>query len=333
MLVLRAEDVRAVLGMPAAIDAMRPAFAQLAAGEATMPERSAIQLAAEPAPMGTTVFMPAYLRRSGQLGVKVVSVIPSNRARGLPAVPATMLLLDAETGLPLALLDGTYLTALRTGAAAGLAADLLARPDARVLTLFGAGGQAPAQIEAMCCVRTIERLWLVNRTPAHAERLASQLAAEAWFPREVRVAQAGDAQTAVAEADIIATATAASGAALFPGEWVRPGTHVSASGAVTPQTRELDSALLARALIVVDHRPAALSEAGDLLMAKAEGAIGPDAIHADLGELVLGTRPGRASPEQITCFKSVGVAVQDVAAADAAYREARRFGVGVEVAM
>jgi ornithine cyclodeaminase len=328
--ILRANDVRAAVDMPAAIAVMHTAFAQLASGMAEVPERVAVSVPDQDA---TALVMPAYLRTGRELGVKVVGVFPGNVARGLPTVPATVLLLDAATGLPLALMDGTYLTALRTGAASGLATDLLARPEARVVALFGAGGQAPYQLEAVCRVRHVERVWLVNRTRAHAELLAEQIAGWGeWQPSEIRVAAPAAIQAAVTDADVILTATS-SPEPLFAGEWVRPGTHVNAIGAFTPAMCELDAALLRRALVVVDQRAAALAEAGDILRAMREGALGADAIHAELGELALGTRPSRTDPEQITVFKSVGLAVQDVAVASYAYREAIRLGLGTEIAI
>jgi ornithine cyclodeaminase/alanine dehydrogenase-like protein (mu-crystallin family) len=329
MRILSARDVRAAVTMPAAIAAMREAFAQLSSGAAQVPQRAVLTQTGRDA---TTLVMPAWLPQGGQLGVKLVSVVPGNVAAGLPAVPAVVLLLDAATGQPRALMDGTYLTALRTGAASGLATDLLARPDARVVALFGAGGQAPFQLEAICAVRPIERAWIVNRTLAHAARLADQVRAwpAALRPREVRVAVLGDtAHAAVEEADVIAAATSAH-VPLFPGGWVRPGTHVNAIGAFTPDARELPADLMARARIVVDQRAAALAEAGDVTLAIAEGAITAGDIAAELGELMLGTRHGRSSRDEITVFKSVGSAAQDVAVADLAYREALRQGLGVE---
>jgi ornithine cyclodeaminase len=330
MRILSARDVRAAVTMPAAIAAMRTAFAQLSTGDAQVPQRLSLTQAARQA---VTLVMPAWLPRGEQLGVKLVSVMPGNAAAGLPVVSAVVLLLDAATGQARALLDGTHLTALRTGAASGLATDLLARPDARVATLVGAGGQAAQQVAAICAVRLIERAWIVNRTKAHAERLAEEV--RAWpdtvCPREVRVAELGEeARQAVEEADVIATATSAH-EPLFPGDWVRAGTHINAIGAYTPHMRELPSDLVARARIVVDQRAAALAEAGDITLAITEGAITADEIHAELGELVLGTRPGRSSAEEVTLFKSVGSAAQDVIVADLVYREALRLGLGSEV--
>jgi ornithine cyclodeaminase/alanine dehydrogenase-like protein (mu-crystallin family) len=329
MRILSARDVRAAVGMPAAIAAMREAFAQLSSGAAQVPPRSVLTQAGREA---VTLVMPAWLPRGEQLGVKVVSVVPGNFAADLPTVPAIVLMLDAATGQPRALVDGTYLTALRTGAASGLATDLLARLDARVVAIFGAGGQAAHQLEAICAVRPIERVWIVNRTRAHAERLAEQVRAwpPALRPREARVAGLGDeARAAVEGADVIATATSAR-EPLFPGAWVQSGTHVNAIGAFTPDARELPADLVARARIVVDQRVAALAGAGDLTLAIAEGAIESSAIHAELGELVLGTRAGRATADEVTLFKSVGSAAQDVVVADLAWREALRLGLGVE---
>jgi ornithine cyclodeaminase/alanine dehydrogenase-like protein (mu-crystallin family) len=332
MRILSAEHVRAAIAMPRAIALMREAFGELSAGRVTMPERAAVPV---PEVDGVALVMPAYLPSGGRLGLKIVGVFPENAAQGQPVVPAVVLLLDGASGRPAALLDATVLTAMRTGAASGLATDLLARPDATRLVLFGAGGQAPYQAEAVCCVRRIEHLTLVNRTLAHAERLAHQIA---QWPSELRpsavsvVASGAPAEQAVRQADVIVTATAAR-EPLFPGEWVAPGTHITAIGAFTPQMRELDGALLRKARIVVDHRPAARAEAGDLLLAAQEGALATDALYPEIGELVNGTATGRVSASDITCFKSVGVAAQDIVVASFVLREATRLGLGTEVAL
>lgn len=330
MRILTADDVRAAINVPQAIGLMREAFAELSAGRAVMPERAVVPVSAAG---GTTLVMPAYVPAGARLGLKVVSVFPGNAARGLPVVPGVILLLDGATGQPAALVDATWLTGLRTGAAAGLAADLLARPDAARLVLFGAGGQAPFQAEAVCHVRQIAHLTLLNRTRAPAERLAHQITE--WpaerRPHEIVVCDLGaEAEPFVRQADIIVTATSAR-EPLFPGEWVAPGTHVSAIGAFTPQMRELDAALLSRARIVVDHRPAAQDEAGDLLLAAQEGALPPDARYPELGEIVTGSEPGRTAPDEITCFKAVGVAAQDIVVASFVLGEAARLGLGTEV--
>jgi ornithine cyclodeaminase len=330
MRILSAADGRAALDMPQAIALMREAFGELSAGRATMPERTVVPVEAVG---GTTLFMPAYLPAGARLGLKVVGVFPQNASSGLPVVPAVVLLLDGTSGQPAALLDGTLLTAMRTGAASGVATDLLARPDATRLVLFGAGGQAPFQAEAVCGVRRITHLTLLNRTPAHAERVAEQI--EQWHaerrPREIAIAaSSADAEQALRQADIIVTATSST-TPLFPGDWIATGAHVNAIGAFTPHMRELDGALLRRARIVVDHRPAARAEAGDILLAEQEGALPPDAVYPEIGEIINGTAEGRTSASDITCFKSVGVAAQDMVVAAHVLSEAKRLGLGTEV--
>lgn len=283
--------------MTTAIDLMRSAFAQLSAGRAVMPPRSRLR-----GEHGLSLVMPALLRDSHDLAVKVVSVMEDNPAQGLPAVVGVVLVLDPRTGLPLALLDGASLTAIRTGAGGGLAADLLARPDSRTVTVFGAGIQARAQVEAVRVVRAISQVWVVSRTPTAAEAFVAELTASG-----LAAAIPPEPELALAASDIVITATSA-GTPVFAGRALRPGTHVTAIGAHTPNTRELDGDCFRASYTVVDSFAAAQAEAGDLLLAGAEA-------HAELGQIVLGTRPSRISADQITIFKSVGVAAQDAAAA------------------
>jgi alanine dehydrogenase len=316
--ILSAADVRRALPMTAAIAAMRTAFAALHAGRAEVPVRRRLSL-----PGGVTLFMPASLPDVDGLGEKVVSVFAGNRARGLPAIHALVTLYDPATGAPRALLEGGALTALRTGAATGLATDLLARSDARVLTVFGAGEQAPAQIEAVLAVRPVEEVRILSRGDS-ADRLAGRLRAS----DPARRYRAGsDPEEAVRAADVIVTATPST-SPLFRGELPRPGTHVNAIGAFRPDMREVDAALLRRAAVVVDQRAAAEEEAGDLLIAAARGEWSFDALHAELGALVAGAAPPPAAPADLTLFKSCGLAVQDVAAAAAALAAAEREGLG-----
>jgi ornithine cyclodeaminase/alanine dehydrogenase-like protein (mu-crystallin family) len=325
--VLSRVDVQQAVAMDAAIVAVRRAFAQLAAGGAEVPQRTPVEVA----PRGAvTLFMPAYLRDDRAMGCKVVSVHPRNREAGLPTIHALVLLIDEATGRPLAALEGGYLTALRTGAASGVATDALARPGARVLACFGAGAQAEAQVEAVCAVRPIERVWIRSRSVGSAGRLARAIAGRRGVPADVRVAD-GPAQ-ALAEADVVCTATT-SRTPVFDGRDLRPGTHVNAVGAYTAAMQEVDAESLRRARIVVDSRAACLAEAGDLVVALGQGAIAGPETWAELGEVLLGRAPGRRSAEQVTYFKSVGNAVQDVATAMAAWREAERRGLGVVVAL
>jgi len=308
--------------MREAVAAMKVAFGQLSAGRATLPLRSRIEL---PEAAGVILIMPALLPETGDFALKIVSVFGENRARGLPTIHALVLVLDPASGVPLGLLEGATLTALRTGAASGAATGLLARPGARTLAIFGSGVQARTQFEAVCSVRQIEAAWVFSRSRAHAESFATELRREPWAPLSISVADTPAA--AVREADIICTATTSS-TPVFDGHDLRPGTHINAVGGYTPAMQEVDGTTVARARVVVDSREAALAEAGDLIIPIREGLISAAHIHAELGELVNGTQVGRTDPEQITLFKSVGVAVQDAIAAGRALARAEQLGLG-----
>jgi ornithine cyclodeaminase len=273
--------------------------------------------------------MPAFIAGDPQsLAVKIVSVFPRNGALGLPAVLGAVLVLEPTTGRPSALLEGTALTALRTGAASGAATDLLSRPDSRVVAIFGAGTQAQTQLEAVCAVRPIRRAWVYNRTPSRAEALVAELAGKGNIPPDLRVA--ASPREALQDADVVCTATV-SGQPVFADADLKPGAHINAVGSYTPEMQEVPADTVRRALIVVDAREAALAEAGDLLVPLRQGLITANHIHADLGEIVLGKKPGRTDDRQVTLFKSVGVAVQDAAAAALACQNARALGLGREV--
>ena len=304
--------------MPAAIDAMREAFAALSAQEATVPMRLAVETE-----HGVSLFMPAHLRESGNAGAKVVSVNPGNAARGLPAIHAVVLVLDVLTGRPTALMDGTWLTALRTGAVGGLAADLLARSDAKTVALFGAGVQARTQLEAVRCVREITEVRVVSRSGASADRLAGEVVG-------VRAVRVDDANEAIEGADIIIAATSSS-TPVFDGARVEPGTHVTGVGSYTLDMREVDTALVQRARIIVDQREAVMEEAGDIVGPIRDGVVDETVIIAEIGEVVLGRVPGRTADSEITFFKSVGNAVQDVAVAARVLAAAESEGHGLVV--
>lgn len=313
--ILTAADIAAALPMRTAIEVVRRAFGQLAAGEVSMPLRSQLPTAG-----GVTLVMPAYLRRSRDLGIKIVSVNEGNAARGLPVVSAVVLVVDPETGMPAALLEGGCLTALRTGAIGGLAADLLARPDAACVTLFGAGVQGRSQLAAVCCVRAVKQVKVVDRSPAVARRLAEEVTT---WPDAPAVQVVADPQEAIRSADIVIAATT-SKIPLFDGRELAPGTHVTGIGSFTPEMQEIDAATVKRARVVVDQREACLAEAGDLIKAGA-------GIDVEIGEIVNGRQKGRTSATEITFFKSVGVAIQDAAVAGAILAAARKKGLGTEV--
>jgi len=264
------------------------------------------------------------------LGAKLVSVFPENRASGAPVVQAAVILFDGTNGRPVALLEGTTLTALRTGAATGVATDLLALRDAGIVALFGAGVQARTQLEAVCAVRPVTQVRVVDRTPGRAETFAAWAREQAWVGGATLLA-VDDPELAVRGAEIVVTVTT-SPTPVFPGRAVGPGTHVNAIGAFQPANREVDSDLIARAAVFVDSRAAALEEAGDLLIPMSEGRLSAGGIRAEIGEVAAG-HAGRQSGDEVTLFKSVGNAVQDLAVAALAVRRARASGRGMTIAL
>ena len=325
ILILSRADVRRLLPMRQAIEAMKRAFAQLSTGQANVPLRVPLQVNRH---NGVTLFMPAYLAADDQMAIKIVSVFNDNPAQGLPLIHALVVVVDATTGAPAAVMDGTYLTALRTGAASGAATDLLARPDAHTTAIFGAGAQGRTQLEAVCAVRSIREAWVYDVAPQQAAAYADEMSRYLSLP--VRVAETP--AEAVRQADVICTATTSSNP-VFDDADVRPGTHINAVGAYTPQMQEVPAETVLRARVVIDQREASLAEAGDLLIPLQRGLMTQAHIYAELGELAAGRKPGRATLEEITLFKSVGVAVQDVAAASAVLEAARRLNLGTEVAL
>ncbi len=314
--ILSGADVRAAVDMPAAIETMHGAFAALSDGKATVPIRLGLETE-----FGVSLFMPAHIKTTGDAGAKVVSVNPANADAGLPVIHGVILVLDPVTGRLLALMDGTWLTALRTGAVGGLAAKLLSREDSSVVALFGAGVQARTQLEAVRCVRGIREVRVVSPDSGGANQLVDEL--EGIVARRV-----DDPSEAIAGADIILTATNSS-TPVFDGSKVEPGTHVTGVGSFTPQMREVDTALLKRSRVIVDQREAILEEAGDIAGPISDGELDESVMSAEIGEIVLGRAPGRTSAEEITFFKSVGNAVQDVSVAARVLQVAERDGLGI----
>ncbi|MEZ5670260.1 MAG: ornithine cyclodeaminase family protein [Alphaproteobacteria bacterium] len=256
---------------------------------------------------GTLLLMPAWDVRA--VGVKLVTVVPGNAARGLPAVHAQYLLSDRATGRPLALIDGEMLTLRRTAAASALASSFLSRPDSRHLVMVGAGALAPHVVAAHCAVRPIARVTIWNRTAERARALAARLDRPG-----LHVAVADDLEAAVQAADIVSCATLST-TPLVRGAWLRPGTHLDLIGGFRPDMREVDDDAVVRSTLFVDTRPGALAEAGDLVQPIAAGLIAATAVRADLAALCRGTAAGRTGPAEITLFKSVGAALEDLAAA------------------
>lgn len=310
ILILREADIRRACTMPEAIDAACEALHLYSAGVCDIPLRTTI---AVPEGLGSSLYMYGYAAPAGALGVKIVSSFPENAKRGLPSTPSTMVLLD-----------GTYFTRLRTGALAGAATRLLAREDSRVFTIYGTGGQALEQIEAVLAVRPIERVQIVGRSRDKAAALARkvQAAHSAFCTADV------PADEAAANADIITAVTGAY-TPLFDGALVRPGTHINGIGSCTPQQAELDAKLIARAgKIYADTLDGVLHEAGDLMQALASGAVTEEHITGELGQLILGRTPGRESADEITFFDSTGTAALDLVTAKRIYDRAQALHLG-----
>lgn len=319
-ILLSENDVRAVLSTDALIDAMETALNAFSAGGVRQPLRSVVEVGTGHALFGS---MPAYLESPAALGTKLVTVYHSNLDRGLPSHLATIVLLDPETGALQAILDGRYITEARTAAASSVATKHLARPDARVLGIIGSGVQARSHVEALTRVRSFERIQIWSRDPKHVAGLIDEMRAR--IP--ARMVPASSAQEAVHGADVIALVSAAR-EPIVRRDWIADGAHICAVGACRPDQREMDTALVRDARVFVDSVAGALAEAGDLVIPIHEGAIEASHIVSELGNVVGGRAQGRRSPTEITVFKSLGMAVEDVAAARLAWERASERGLG-----
>ena len=303
--VFAAVEVHRALPYGALVEALRRGFQR----DVRAPVRHPHTLARPKGEDAHFLLMPAWLGGEAT-GVKLVTVTPDNEAAaGLPSVQAVYVLFDGQTGRPLALLDGTALTLRRTACASALAAGYLARPDASRLVMVGAGALAPHMVRAHAAVRPIREVRVWNRTHAKAEAVAAELAAEGFAAEAVR-----DLEAAARGADVVSCATM-SAEPVLRGDWLAPGTHLDLVGAFRPTMREADDAAIRRAEVFVDTRAGALAEAGDVIQALASGALSEAAIRADLFDLCRGLHPGREAAEAITLFKSVGTALEDLAAA------------------
>jgi ornithine cyclodeaminase/alanine dehydrogenase-like protein (mu-crystallin family) len=322
LLVLAHDDVKRLLPMQDCIELMADALADLARGRSWQPLRFVVRPPEEQSLMG---LMPAH-RSSDQraYGLKTVCIFPGNPARGLDPHQGGVMLFDGETGQLRALIDASAVTSIRTAAVTGVATRAFAREDSRVLAIIGSGIQARAHLEAMAKVRRFEEARVWSRTPEHAQAFAA--GAEAPFP----VAAVETAEAAVRGADVVVTVTSAPEPVVERG-WLAPGAHVNAVGSSIPTARELDSATIAAAAVFVDRRESTLNESGEYLRAVEEEGIGPDHIRAELGEVLVGSHEGRSSDDELTLFISLGLAVEDLAAADYLYQRARSEGVGAVV--
>ncbi|HEY3324667.1 MAG TPA: L-serine ammonia-lyase, iron-sulfur-dependent, subunit alpha [Planctomycetota bacterium] len=318
-----AEDVTQLVSVKEAIPLVREAFIQLSSKKACVPLRTKIDV---PAHDGTVLYMPAYLPGAELLVVKVVSLFSHNPAKGLPLIHALVMVNDASTGRPLAVMDGERLTAVRTAAASGVATDLLARRDAAVAAIFGAGVQGRAQLEAVCAVRTIRKAYVFDADAARAEAYCREMAEK--LSLEVVAARS---PSVLREVDVVCTVTT-SRTPVFAHADVKPGAHINAIGAYKPAEREIPGETVCAARLVVDQRESCLAEAGDIVIPLRNGLITSEHISAEIGEIAAGQKPGRSSQNEITLFKSVGNAVQDAAVAAKVIEKAHnKFGTEVQV--
>jgi ornithine cyclodeaminase/alanine dehydrogenase-like protein (mu-crystallin family) len=338
LLVLGDDDVHRLLPYGECADAMRDALLALARGQVDQPLRTIIR---PPAAAGMMALMPAYMaaggpegtgageqgEASGEMGaaygLKAICIFPGNPAAGLDSHQGVVLLSSAQTGEPLALLNASAVTEIRTAAVSAVATGLLARGDAAELAIIGTGVQARAHLLAIAAERPLTSVQVAGRDPAKARRFAEDMRGRTDVP----VAACDSAAEAVAGAGIVVTATS-SAEPVLRRDWLAPGAHINAVGACLPHTRELDTETMAAAALFTDRRESMLNEAGDYVLAQAEGAVGPDHIRAELGELLTGAAPGRAGDAEITVFESLGLAVEDLAAAALAYRKAAELSAG-----
>jgi ornithine cyclodeaminase/alanine dehydrogenase len=323
MLVISEQQVRGLVDIDELIEALEKAHTQYSTDRAVMPVRLVVPL---PAIQGRITSMPGFLTDDKALGMKVVTYFQQNPTRDLPAILATIMLFSADTGKIIAIMDGSYVTAIRTACASAMATKVLANPDSKVVGILGAGVQARAHIVALTRVRNISAFKIHSPSGLSAAKLQEEMRGRIDSAIEV----VSSAEQAVRDADLVVTVTTAK-EPIIKADWLKPGTHINAVGSHRPDLRELDGATLARAKVVVDSRAAIMAECGDILLAIDERSIAPSAVQAEIGEVLAGTKPGRTDESEITLYKSVGIAVQDVAAAHLVYHKALKQRVGTTV--
>jgi len=321
VLFVNEQGVHDLLPMNACIPLMRDALTLLSDRDVVMPLRTKVGL---PDGSGVLGLMPGYLGNPESFGLKVVSVMPKNHGTGYDSHQGVVMLFGVDHGEPLAIIDATAITAIRTAAASAAATDVLANKDAGDLALIGTGAQGRTHLAAMRCVRDIRRVRVWSKTPANAERFAREEADRF----KIDIEAADSAEAAVRDADLICTTTAAR-EPVVRGEWLSPGAHINAVGACFPAARELDTETVRRARLFTDSRESCLNEAGDFLLARAEAKIGDDHVLGEIGGVFSGKIPGRTSHDDITTYESLGVAIEDLASAHFILEQARKTNAGI----
>ncbi|HKY07105.1 MAG TPA: ornithine cyclodeaminase family protein [Candidatus Binatia bacterium] len=325
MLVLSETQVQSLIDIDELTAALEQAHVQYSTGKAVMPVRLVVPL---PQVQGRITSMPGFLSDDKALAMKVVTYFQENTKQNLPAILGTILLFSSETGKLIAVMDGSYITGIRTACASAMATKVLANTDTPVLGILGAGVQARTHIQALSRVRKINRVRIYSPSGTSAAAIKRDLEPASGVTIEV----APSPEQALRDADIVVTATTAK-TPVVKFASLKPGAHVNAVGSHRPDARELDGATMARAKVIVDSREAIMAECGDVLLAIEEKSIAKDHIHAEIGEILAGAKSGRAGADEITVYKSVGIAIQDVAAANLVYRKALERGVGTTVEM
>jgi alanine dehydrogenase len=323
MLILSEKEVQALAAVEELIPVLERAHIQYSTGKAVMPVRLVVPL---PQIDGRITSMPGYLNEDKALGMKVVTFFPNNLKQNLPQILATVMLFSAETGKMIAAMDGNYITAIRTACISAMATKALANSESHVLGVLGAGVQARAHIRALTQIRKIAEVRVYDIFEANARQLQQALEKE----NGIKINVVRSAREAVVGADLLVTVTTAK-EPIVKKEWLKPGMHINAVGSHRPDLREIDGATLARAKVVVDSREAIMAECGDILLAIQEKAITADSLHAEIGEVLAGKKPGRSSADEITLYKAVGIAIQDVATAHLVYRKALEQHVGTHI--
>jgi alanine dehydrogenase len=319
MLVLSEGQVRSLIDVQELITALGQAHIQYSTGKAVMPV---------PLPQihGRITSMPGYLTEDKALGMKIVTYFQNNPEQNLPAILATVMLFSAATGKIIAVMDGSYITAIRTACASAMATRALANPATPVLGILGAGVQARAHIQALCQVRKLNQIKLYSPSGASAASVKRELEPAVGVAIDV----VKSAEETVRNSDLVVTATTAE-QPILKCEWLKPGAHINAVGSHRPDSREVDGPTVAQSKVVVDSREAIMAECGDILLAIKEKTIAENHVHAEIGEVLAGIKPGRSSADEVTLYKSVGIAIQDVAAAQLVYHKALELKVGTNV--
>lgn len=324
ILALNKEEMKEVINIKEVIEVNKIALREYSKGLSNVPLRTNLNIEKH---NGQSLYMPGYLSSEDALGIKIVSVYKDNIKKGISSVPSVMLLIDDETGFPVSIMDGTYLTQLRTGAISGAATDLLARKDSKIFTIIGAGGQAELQLEGVLAIRDIEEVYIFDISEENRKKFVQEMNNKYSKKYNVEIKEALDLEEVIKKSDIITSVTTARNKT-FNGEWVKKGTHVNGVGSYTPEMAEIDSELIFKSDKIYIDTKDAIVESGDFVQIVESGDFNIEKVTGELGELILGKTPGRENDEEITFFETTGNAVLDIMAAKKIYDFAKQKNIG-----